>query len=72
MDTEKRYWSSAVVLLFAVLAVLNFLRIDSTSHSASDTLRPFLIETAAMALVFFLIYKIMRKPEAKESKTSQT
>ena len=54
-----------VILLFAVLAVLNFYRIDSTSHSVSDTLRPFLLETVALAFILFLICRAIAKHSDK-------
>ncbi len=43
-------WLSLGVLI--VLAILNFHRIDATSHSASDTLRPVTLETVVLVLVF--------------------
>jgi hypothetical protein len=58
----KRYrwgWQPAtwegwlILIVFVVLVVLNFFRIDATSHSASDTLRPFFIET--LITVFVLL-----------------
>ena len=60
MDAKKRQWFNerTATLLFTVLAVLNFVRIDSSSHSVSDMLRPFFIETAVLALIIFAIYKI--------------
>lgn len=44
-------WLFAV--LFIILSVLNFIRIDSQSHSASDTLRPFILQSAILALALF-------------------
>ncbi len=41
----------AAMVAIAALAVIRFLAIDSGSHSASDTLRPWLIEMAAVALL---------------------
>ncbi len=49
------------IILFLVLSVLNFIRIDSQSHSASDTLRPFFIQAAILALIFILIFQILNK-----------
>ena len=42
-------WS--ILLAFVVFEVWNFLRIDGTSHSNSDTLRPFVVETFLMVIV---------------------
>ena len=52
-------------IIYLFLIVLNFLRIDSTSHSASDTLRPFMLQCIALALLFFVIYLVLsRKKQA--------
>ncbi len=49
-------WQGWIVLaVFIAVAVLNFIWIDSTSHSESDTLRPFILQTAAMTLILILI-----------------
>jgi|GEM_PF-3733246 len=50
-----------LAILFATLCTLNFIRIDSGSHSASDTLRPFIIQTAILAVIFFMILLILAK-----------
>ncbi len=57
-------WQGWLVLLaFIAIMVWNFLRLDSVSHSASDTLRPFIIQTAVMALVLiFICYRTGEKP----------
>lgn len=49
------------VIIYIFLSVLNFLRIDSTSHSASDTIRPFLLQCIALALVFFAVYLFINR-----------
>ncbi len=54
-------WLLATV--FIIFSTLNFIRIDSVSHSASDTLRPFIIQTAALALIFLLVYRIINRKE---------
>lgn len=55
-------WQGWLVLLgFVALVVLNFYRIDSASHSVSDTLRPFLLET--IILVFVLIVVCIKTGE---------
>jgi len=48
-------------LLFIVLSALNFERIDSVSHSASDTLRPFIIQTMILILSLFIVYYLISK-----------
>jgi hypothetical protein len=45
-------WEGWLILAaFVVLIVWNFLRIDAHSHSNSDTLRPFIIQTLLMFIV---------------------
>lgn len=44
-----------VIVALAAGDVWNFLRLDSHSHSVSDTLRPFLIQTLGTGLVYILI-----------------
>ena len=45
-----------LVTLFIFLSTLHFIRIDCVSHSASDTLRPFFIQTAILMILFLPIY----------------
>ena len=45
----------AVVMAAVALAVMRFVVIDHGSHSASDTLRPWLIETALISLATILV-----------------
>jgi len=53
-----------VLLLFAVLVVLNFKRIDSVSHSASDTLINFIPQLIIMTFVLIgICYKKGEKPK---------
>jgi hypothetical protein len=44
-----------VVAFFAAFQVWNFLRIDATSHSNSDTLRPFIIQLFISFIILSLI-----------------
>lgn len=51
------------IFVFVVLVTLNFYRIDSASHSASDTLINFVPETAVLAAILVLIcWKTGEKP----------
>jgi len=57
-----RKWSTLFLsILFVVLSVLNFERIDAVSHSASDTLRPFLIQTVILILLLLIVYYFINK-----------
>jgi len=44
-----------ILVLGVVYAVFKFLEIDSKSHSASDTLRPFFINM----IIFWIIYSVI-------------
>ena len=57
----KRVVRLLLVVLFSILCVINFFRIDSVSHSASDTLRPFIIQTAILILLLMPIYYFLTK-----------
>jgi len=64
MDKKNkvREWGKVVLfLLFVVLSILNFKRIDSVSHSASDTLRPFIIQTIILILSILTVYYLITK-----------
>jgi hypothetical protein len=41
----------AIVVAAVALSVMRFVVIDADSHSVSDTLRPWIIQTAVIALV---------------------
>ncbi len=58
-------WQGWLVLFgFIVLMVLNFLRLDIPSHSASDTLINFIPETAVMVLLLIgICWKKGEKPK---------
>jgi hypothetical protein len=46
----------AIVLVAVALSLARFLAIDAASHSASDTLRPWMIEATVIALVATLAF----------------
>lgn len=50
-----------LVAIFIVTSVLNFLRIDSQSHSNSDTIRPFIIQSVFIVFILYFIYRIIDK-----------
>jgi len=53
--------SVATVALACVVAVVRFSAIDATSHSASDTLRPWAIEVFVIASVAVLAIAALRR-----------
>jgi hypothetical protein len=49
-------WQGWIVLIvYSVFIVWDFIRIDASSHSASDTIRPFLIDVVIASCVLILI-----------------
>jgi hypothetical protein len=50
---------AAVVAAAALLSIARFLVIDASSHSASDTLRPWLLETALIAVAATLVVVVI-------------
>lgn len=45
----------AIITAFVFIEILNFIRLDEVSHSNSDTLRPFIIQTAILTAVLIWI-----------------
>jgi hypothetical protein len=61
--TPATWQGWATIALFLLLLIANAYRIDSASHSASDTLRPFLIHTFLMVLALIAVcYKTGESP----------
>jgi len=46
--------------VFLLLEIANFLRIDSASHSVSDTLRPFIIQSVFLGALFLAVDRLTR------------
>lgn len=62
--TPARWQGWLVILIFVVLITINSYRIDSGSHSVSDTLLNFIPQTAILVLALILIcYKTGEKPK---------
>ena len=78
-DNPKHYWFKRklygwgwtpatwqgwlVLFVFVALIILNFYRLDSVSHSASDTLINFLPQTAILLVILMIIcWKTGEKP----------
>jgi hypothetical protein len=52
-----------ILVVFVALIALNFFRLDAGSHSASDTLRPFIIQTFLLAILLIgICYATGEKP----------
>lgn len=66
---KSKPWSYALKLVLAILfiglSILNFIRIDLHSHSASDTLRPFVVQSAILVLVLFIIHYFINRGSKK-------
>lgn len=58
-------WQGWVVLIaYFAFVIGNFIRIDRYSHSASDTLRPYIIQTILISIIFLVIvYFTGEKPK---------
>ena len=53
-----------VLLIYFVFIIWDFFRIDSHSHSTSDTLRPFIIQLIISSIMLiFIAYLISEKPK---------
>jgi hypothetical protein len=50
------------LLLFVAAEVCNFLRLDAVSHSNSDTIRPFVIETFGLVILLLIICYLTGEP----------
>lgn len=61
MKTKTVFLKVSLAFLFCLFAVYDFLRIDATSHSASDTLRPLIIELVFAGFFLYLLFKIVEK-----------
>ena len=58
-------WQGWILLLIYIIGLIwNFYRLDEISHSNSDTIRPFVIQTFIMTILLVVIcYKTGEKPE---------
>ncbi|OGY32614.1 MAG: hypothetical protein A3A57_01255 [Candidatus Woykebacteria bacterium RIFCSPLOWO2_01_FULL_41_12] len=66
IDIRPITWQGWVVLIiFIVLIVYNFFRIDSASHSASDTLIKFVPQTLILIALYFLSANNLSDSEEK-------
>jgi hypothetical protein len=59
VSSSRRRW--IVVLIFLVLWAADFIRRDAGSHSASDTLRPWILDGAILAVIAFLVAGILSR-----------
>jgi hypothetical protein len=57
------FWlaSALVVIAASVVAAMRFAAIDATSHSASDTLRPWVIQTAVIAVIAIAAIAVLQR-----------
>ena len=54
------------LLFYLVMVLIDFFRIDKISHSASDTLRPWITDSFIIGLIFILIYYIWNQKNDKK------
>jgi hypothetical protein len=60
-NAMRGVFRALIVIVFLCLEALNFRRIDSASHSASDTLRPFMIQTVFLGFLFIAIFILVNR-----------
>jgi len=62
---RRRLREGAVVFVVAALSIADFFRIDSTSHSASDTLVNWVPQTALLVLVGWVLMRLVSRLRAR-------
>ena len=60
---QRRVTVTALTVLMVVATVVVFAVFDSRSHSASDTLRPFLITMGPAWVLFILTWRLTTRPQ---------
>ena len=53
---KKNWWRISFIINFFIIEALVFRKIDSASHSVSDTLINFVPSTLITALILFVLY----------------
>jgi hypothetical protein len=59
----RRVLEGTLLLAVAALSVVNFVRIDSTSHSASDTLLNWVPQTFLLVVAVMVVVRVVRRRE---------
>jgi hypothetical protein len=59
----RRVLEGTLLLAVAALSVVNFVRIDSTSHSASDTLLNWVPQTFLLVVAVMVVVRVIRRRE---------
>jgi len=59
----RRVLEGTLLLVVAALSVVNFVRIDSTSHSASDTLLNWVPQTFLLVVAVMVVVRVVRRRE---------
>jgi hypothetical protein len=60
-DVVAKLATALIIIVAAVVAVFRFAAIDATSHSNSDTLRPWIIQVAVIVAVAVLMIAVLRR-----------
>jgi cytochrome c-type biogenesis protein CcmH/NrfF len=60
---SRRVLEGTLLLVVAALSVVNFVRIDSTSHSASDTLLNWVPQTFLLVVAVMVVVRVVRRRE---------
>jgi cytochrome c-type biogenesis protein CcmH/NrfF len=59
----RRVLEGTLLHAVAALSVVNFVRIDSTSHSASDTLLNWVPQTFLLVVAVMVVVRVVRRRE---------
>ncbi len=59
-------WQGRVcLLLFVAIVAADFFRLDSRSHSISDTIRPWIIDAVVLVGILFLVSRVTAEKRPK-------
>ncbi|MFZ0493717.1 MAG: hypothetical protein WAM81_11035 [Acidimicrobiia bacterium] len=60
---SRRVLEGTLLLVVVALSVVNFVRIDSASHSASDTLLNWVPQTFLLVVAVMVVVRVVRRRE---------
>jgi hypothetical protein len=66
--TLLRLLQAVVVAAAAILIVVRFMALDAVSHSASDTLRPWIIQAGFIALAALVVVLVLDRLGARSDR----
>ena len=66
--TLLRLLQAVVIAAAAILIVLRFMALDAVSHSASDTLRPWIIQAGFIGLAALVVVLVLDRLGARRAR----